>query len=62
MEQLARLLKGKTLDEYTVGNAYVFPVKVEYDYEVQSKYIKALAHAWLVALMIILNMTLMIWK
>lgn len=51
MEQLASYYsKGKkTLDEYTVGNAYVFPVKVEYDYEVQSKYIKALAHAWLVA-------------
>ena len=51
MEQLASYhSKGKkTLDEYTVGNAYVFPVKVEYDYEVQSKYIKALAHAWLVA-------------
>lgn len=51
MEQLASYYsKGKkTLDEYTFGNAYVFPLKVEYDYEVQSKYIKTLAHAWLVA-------------
>ncbi|MFU0761790.1 hypothetical protein [Staphylococcus pasteuri] len=51
MEQLASYYsKGKkTLDDYTVGNAYVFPVRVEYDYEVQSKYIKTLAHAWLVA-------------
>lgn len=41
--------RKKTLDEYTVGNAYVFPLKVEYDYEVQSKYITTLAHAWYVA-------------
>lgn len=51
MECLAKYYsKGKkTLDEYTVGNAYVFPLKVEYDYEVQSKYITTLAHAWYVA-------------
>ena len=51
MEHLASYYsKGKkTLDEYTVGNAYVFPLKVEYDYEVQSKYITTLAHAWYVA-------------
>ena len=49
MEHLASYYsKGKTLDEYTVGNAYVFPC-VEYDYEVQSKYITTLAHAWYVA-------------
>lgn len=51
MEHLASYYsKGKkTLDEYTVGNAYVFPLKVEYNYGVQSKYITTLAHAWLVA-------------
>lgn len=51
MEHLASYYsKGKkTFDEYTIGNAYVFPLKVEYDYEVQSKYIKTLAHAWVVA-------------
>lgn len=51
MEQLAsNYSKGKkTLDEYTIGNAYVFPLKVEYDYEVHIKYIKTLAHAWFVA-------------
>lgn len=51
MEHLASYYsKGKkTLDEYTFGNAYVFPLKVEYDYEVQSKYITTLAHAWYVA-------------
>lgn len=51
MEHLASYYsKGKkTLDEYTVGNAYVFPLKVEYNHEVQSKYIRTLAHAWLVS-------------
>lgn len=51
MEQLAsNYSKGKkTLDEYTTGNAYVFPLKVEYNYEVHTKYIKTLAHAWFVA-------------
>ncbi|WP_239747283.1 hypothetical protein [Mammaliicoccus sp. M-M46] len=51
MEHLASYYskgKKKTFDEYTV-DTYVFPVKVEYDYEVQSKYIGILALAWYVA-------------
>ncbi|GEQ03427.1 hypothetical protein [Staphylococcus ureilyticus] len=51
MEHLASYYsKGKkTLDEYTVGNAYVFPLRVEYSHEVQSEYIRTLAQAWLIA-------------
>ncbi len=51
MEHLASYYsKGKkTLDEYTVGNAYVFPLRVEYSHEVQYEYIRTLAQAWLIA-------------
>lgn len=38
-----------TLDEYTIGNAYVFPLKVEYNLQIQLDYIKELARAWIVA-------------
>ncbi|WP_436891335.1 hypothetical protein [Mammaliicoccus sciuri] len=38
-----------TLDEYKIGNAYVFPLKVEYNLQIQLDYIKELARAWIVA-------------
>ncbi|MFD1416147.1 hypothetical protein [Oceanobacillus jeddahense] len=40
----AHFSKGaQTLDDFTVGNAYVFPLKVEYNLQVQTEFIKPIA-------------------
>lgn len=37
------------LTEFTLGNCYVFPLKVEYDKAIQREYVKAVVHTWLSA-------------
>lgn len=45
-----RFSKGaKTLDDFKPGNAYVFPLKVEYNLKTQSEYIKPIAKVWVSA-------------
>lgn len=48
MNQLGtKYSKGaKNLNEYTIGNAYVFPVKVEYDSSIQRNHINTIAKSW----------------
>lgn len=40
---------ARTLDDFVEGNAYVFPLQVEYDLKVQTEYIKTIAKVWLAA-------------
>lgn len=45
-----RFSKGaKTLDDFKPGNAYVFPLKVEYNLKTQTEYIKPIAKVWVSA-------------
>lgn len=40
---------ARTLDDFVEGNAYVFPLQVEYDLKIQTEYIKIIAKMWLAA-------------